>query len=346
MLLQHNCDFCGKEFEIDAQRLKNTNICCSRECAASLKKAMKENNVTCYACKIPFYMKPSQLALRKYPDKVTCSLECSKVARSKRSTGEGNHQYGLRGELNSSFKSDIMVSTYGYILIRNIGHPEAMYNGYMFLHRLVMEEYLRTTEQYEYLREQNGFLVLPNEFIVHHKDENKFNNTLSNLEVLYLGEHTALHHELVGGHLKNTKTKGTLSAGTLTKKHKIDAGLDVSSSEEVIIKAWNSAVISTGLHINVPEGYVGLLWSRSGLSVKYKLEVGAGCIDSGYTGEVKVHLYNHGLEDYKVNIGDRIAQLLTIPVLLEEYIEVDNLEESTRGTGGFGSTDQQDLLGR
>ena len=81
-----------------------------------------------------------------------------------------------------------------------------------------------------------------------------------------------------------------------------------------------------------------MLWSRSGLSVKYRLEVGAGCIDSGYTGEVKVHLYNHSDEDYKVNIGDKIAQLLTIPVNLNMYKKVQFLEDSDRGEKGFGSS--------
>jgi dUTP pyrophosphatase len=131
---------------------------------------------------------------------------------------------------------------------------------------------------------------------------------------------------------------GTILAGSLTKNNHLDAGLDITSAEDCIIGAGDSCLISTGLFINVPEGCVGLIWSRSGLSVKYRLEVGAGCIDSGYNGEVKVHLYNHGFESYKVRVGDKIAQLLTIPVILTEYVKVDYFQESDRGDKGFGSS--------
>ena len=124
----------------------------------------------------------------------------------------------------------------------------------------------------------------------------------------------------------------------LYKHHALDAGLDVTANVTIIIPARESRLIDTGVYINIPKGFVGLLWSRSGLSVKYRLEVGAGCIDSGYTGEVKVHLYNHSDEDYKVNIGDKIAQLLTIPVNLNMYKKVQFLEDSDRGEKGFGSS--------
>lgn len=125
---------------------------------------------------------------------------------------------------------------------------------------------------------------------------------------------------------------------TLSKKHFEDAGLDVASSENIVVPAYSSAVISTNLYIAVPTGCVGLLWSRSGLSVKHNIEVGAGCIDSNYRGEVKVHLYNHSDTDFEVHNGDRIAQLLTIPVVLSTYNKVDKLSDTDRGMNGFGST--------
>lgn len=132
---------------------------------------------------------------------------------------------------------------------------------------------------------------------------------------------------------------GKIKSGVLTRANHLDAGLDVQSNEIITIPAYDSALISTGLIINIPKGHVGLLWSRSGLSVKHKLEVGAGCIDSGYHGEIKVHLYNHGEDSYTINIGERIAQLLTIPISLIEYEQVKEFEEtSERGRKGFGST--------
>jgi dUTP pyrophosphatase len=132
--------------------------------------------------------------------------------------------------------------------------------------------------------------------------------------------------------------RGQIKQGSLTRANPLDAGQDVRSSITVIIPAKESVLIPTGLVINVPEGYVGLLWSRSGLSVKHRLEVGAGCIDSGYNGEVLVHLYNHGCYDYTVEAGDKIAQLLTLPVSLESYEQVDEFGESSRGSDGFGSS--------
>jgi dUTP pyrophosphatase len=126
--------------------------------------------------------------------------------------------------------------------------------------------------------------------------------------------------------------------GELSKRLRLDAGQDIHAAAPCVIPARSSAVISTDLYVQVPAGYVGLIWSRSGLSIKHKLEVGAGCIDSGYTGEVKVHLYNHGNQDYTINTRDKIAQLLTLPVNLNPYEEVTELPQSERGENGFGSS--------
>ncbi len=131
---------------------------------------------------------------------------------------------------------------------------------------------------------------------------------------------------------------GKIYSGKLTKKHKEDAGQDIYSSETTLIPARDSAVLHTDLVIGIPMGCVGLIWSRSGLSVKHKLEVGAGCIDSLYRGEILVHLYNHSDYDYTVNAGDRIAQLLTIPIMVDTYLQSVLDEQTVRGTNGFGST--------
>lgn len=131
---------------------------------------------------------------------------------------------------------------------------------------------------------------------------------------------------------------GKVQSGKLTRNNPLDAGQDVYASEDIVIFAGTSKVIHTNLRIDVPEGYVGLLWSRSGLSVKHNIEVGAGCVDSGYTGEVMVHLYNHGYDAYNVKVGDKIAQLLTIPVNLINYEEVSELSNSARGDNGFNSS--------
>jgi dUTP pyrophosphatase len=125
----------------------------------------------------------------------------------------------------------------------------------------------------------------------------------------------------------------------LFRANPTDAGLDIESSEDLTIAPGMSALVSTGLHLAVPTGCVGILKSRSGLSVKHRIEVGAGVIDSGYRGEVRVHLYNLGTTYFDIKAGDRIAQLLTVPVILQEYEVVDELpEHDGRGENGFGSS--------
>jgi len=343
-MIKVNCDYCFKEFEVYPSRLENTDICCSRGCAANLKKAKKETNVICYVCNKPFYLKPSHLALRKYKDKVTCSRECKAKIDSERMTGEGNHQYGLKGEDNASFKSGIRISSYGYVLIKDSNHPRAWADGYIPIHRLIMEEFLLAQEEYEYLENINGRYVLSSEYEVHHIDENKLNNSIANLEVLYGREHKSIHGIVNYQHrtvdiLGRLQPKIGLKSGKVSRANSLDAGMDVYATEEKIIKAGNSSILDTDLRIDIPPGQVGLLWSRSGLSCKYNIEVGAGCIDSGYQGEIKVHLYNHGLEDYKVKAGDKIAQLLILDVNISAWETIaDYSENSDRGNNGFGST--------
>ena len=131
---------------------------------------------------------------------------------------------------------------------------------------------------------------------------------------------------------------GKIQSGKLTKNNSNDAGQDIYSNETIIIPPMDSRLLSTDLRISVPLNHVGLIWPRSGLSVNHKIEVGAGCIDVGYIGEVKAHLYNLGTDPYKVNIGDKIAQLLTLPINLSPYVPVDSLEKSDRGEDGFNSS--------
>ncbi|ADQ14746.1 dUTP diphosphatase [Halanaerobium hydrogeniformans] len=119
-----------------------------------------------------------------------------------------------------------------------------------------------------------------------------------------------------------------------------DAGLDLHAAEEVIIKSGEYELIKTGLKIAVPKGYAAFVYPRSGLALKHGITVlnADGVIDSGYRGEVAVILINHGSEDFKINFNDRIAQLIIQKVNLIEWELVDDLEESDRGSGGFGHT--------
>ncbi len=120
--------------------------------------------------------------------------------------------------------------------------------------------------------------------------------------------------------------------------HKGDAGVDLYSTEDYTLKPEESILVSTGVSMAIPDGYVGLIWDRSGLAVKNSLHVLAGVVDSGYRGEVCVVLKNLGHEDFKVTKGMRIAQMLIQPVMSAEIEESDSLEETSRNEGGFGST--------
>lgn len=126
--------------------------------------------------------------------------------------------------------------------------------------------------------------------------------------------------------------------GKLSKAYQGDAGYDVFSVENVKIPARGNKIVSTNLQIALPEGYVAILKSRSGLAFKHNIEVGAGVIDSGYRGEIKVLLRNFGDEDYYVSKGDKIAQLIVFPVADVEWKIVNDLSPSTRGKNGFGSS--------
>lgn len=121
------------------------------------------------------------------------------------------------------------------------------------------------------------------------------------------------------------------------RAHEADAGYDLRSPIKTRLYAGESVVIDTGVHIQIPRGFAGVLKSRSGLNVNHDI-VGEGLIDSGYTGSIRVKLYNHGDESYMIEVGDKISQIVFLPIYTPELELVDELEETERGDGGFGST--------
>ena len=122
-----------------------------------------------------------------------------------------------------------------------------------------------------------------------------------------------------------------------TKAHVWDAGFDVYSRETKTVKANSSGLFDIGVHIAIPNGYVGFLKSKSGLNVKRGIQ-SEGVIDAGYTGSIIVKLYNHSDADYTINAGDKISQLVILPILECNLYLCDSLEETDRGDNGFGSS--------
>ncbi len=117
-----------------------------------------------------------------------------------------------------------------------------------------------------------------------------------------------------------------------------DAGLDLIAAEDKVLKPSEYKLIKTGIKIAIPKGYAGFVYPRSGLAIKNGITVlnADGVIDSGYRGEVGVILINHGKETFKVEKGKRIAQLIIQKISLIEWQEVESLDNSNRGSGGFG----------
>ncbi len=122
-----------------------------------------------------------------------------------------------------------------------------------------------------------------------------------------------------------------------TRAHSSDAGFDLYARETAIVEAKDSCKFDTGVHIEIPEGYVGFLKSKSGLNVKHGI-TSEGVIDAGYTGSIVVKLYNNSGYDYKVNAGDKISQLVLLPIVTPELEIADSLTDSDRGDNGFGSS--------
>merc|ERR1719483_1048024 len=116
------------------------------------------------------------------------------------------------------------------------------------------------------------------------------------------------------------------------------AGYDLSSAVDVVVPARGKALVKTDLAMIIPQGCYGRIAPRSGLAWKKHIDIGAGVIDRDYRGNVGVVMFNHSTTNLEVEVGDRIAQLVVERIAEPEVVEVDELPESVRGSGGFGST--------
>lgn len=119
--------------------------------------------------------------------------------------------------------------------------------------------------------------------------------------------------------------------------HVGDAGLDLFSVMECVLKGGEARAISTGIQVAIPEGYVGLIWDKSGISLK-NIHRLAGVVDSGYRGEIKVVLANLNTEAFSVEKGMKIAQMLIQPIVRVKVVDCEVLDDTSRGQNGFGST--------
>lgn len=120
--------------------------------------------------------------------------------------------------------------------------------------------------------------------------------------------------------------------------HPGDAGLDLYAVEDVTLAPNERTAVSTGIAMEIPEGYVGFIWDKSGLSIKHGLKTLGGVIDSGYRGEVLIGIMNLSDVEYTIRKGEKVAQMIIQRKETIEVEEVSELGETARGEGGFGST--------
>ena len=139
--------------------------------------------------------------------------------------------------------------------------------------------------------------------------------------------------------MPRTKMKMVVDEGAypLERAHKEDAGYDIRIPQDAVCPARGSLIFDSGVHVQIPHGYAGLIVSKSGLNVKHGITA-TGLIDEGYTGSIVVKLYNNGFQDYQFHKGDKATQLVLIKITTPSTELVDSLEDTERGTGGFGST--------
>lgn len=121
------------------------------------------------------------------------------------------------------------------------------------------------------------------------------------------------------------------------RAHKTDAGADIRTPIDVVVPANGSVIVGTGVHVQTPENHVTLVKSKSGLNLRYDI-TSEGVVDEGYDGEIMVKLYNHGHIDKSFKRGDKITQILVMPVAYPAFTQVDEISGGDRGDSGFGST--------
>ncbi len=136
---------------------------------------------------------------------------------------------------------------------------------------------------------------------------------------------------------KNMKVVLDKGVAMPKRAYALDAGFDIRTPERIVLRPHDCVTVDTGIHIQIPAGYVGMLKSKSGLNIKHDI-IGEGVIDAGYTGSIQVKLYNMGGSIHIFEKGDKIIQLVILPIYTGDLEQVESLEETERGSNGLGST--------
>lgn len=189
------CRECKKEFEDNHSASQYPKDFCSYGCYEKWLRSNRTPNCECAVCGKKMYLKPSRIKRAK--NGVTCSKECANKLKATYMKGELNHQYGLKGDKNASFKGIEITEKNNNlveILVYIPDHPYANKNGRVTKHRLLVEQNYKNFDE-KYFEEINGFIVLKRDYYVHHIDGNHSNNDLSNLQIVTRSEHTSIHNK-------------------------------------------------------------------------------------------------------------------------------------------------------
>lgn len=313
------------------------------------QKYHSKPNCKCVVCGKDIYIKPNRIKRTKHG--VTCSVECESKNRSNWSRGKGNHQYGLRGKLNASFKSEIRKNNAGYITIYKPEHPYCNGAGRVLEHRLVVEQNADLFDS-KYFVEIYGKKYLKQTTEVHHKNEIKTDNRIENLLPVTKGEHREIHNKdrqilrNRQGQIVSFVKKGTpikigiklFNGGKIPVKQTSGAAcFDCFANEDVTIVSKTRKLVKLGFGLEMPYCYEALIRPRSGLSKK-GIDVALGTIDEDFKAEISANVINNTDEDFEVHKGDRICQIAIRSFEKIEFLQVKELSETERGQGGFGHT--------
>lgn len=292
-------------------------------------------------------MKPSHIAKGKAH---FCSIKCTTVWRKTAYAGEGNHQYGLKGSKNASWKSDSRETRYGYISIRVLDHPFRTKNDFVLEHRLVAEKYLLTEENSVTI---DGKRYLRPDYVVHHKNFDRMDNRPENLAVMTNKEHQHLHNRL---NRRERNEKGqfmkiqdgvrfkfvteTAVKPKMATKNAAGYDLCVDTDTQITLQPGEMYMFGTGIAVQMPPFFYAEVFSRSGISSRRGLVIATGVsvIDNDYRGEIRIPLRNLSNEPQTVEPHERVAQIVFVKANPIGLVEVDELDETDRGDGGFGST--------
>ena len=306
-------------------------------------------NVECLNCGTKFHLKPYALKRNKTH---YCSKQCHNIAKREYMKGEKNHQYGLKGALNASWDGATKkLTSYGYIMTRMAEHPFADHLGWVFEHRVVAEKHLLTEEN---SIEINGKRYLKNGFCVHHKNFDRTDNRPENLVIMTQAEHRNFHNALnphernekgqyIGYEAEKIKVKRTTETAIVPKRQSIGAAgydLHIDSVDAISIPPHSTVMVLSGIAFEIPKGYFGAVYARSGISTKEGVRP-ATCvsvIDSDYRGSVGLPLHNDTDIEKVIKPYERVAQIVFQKALTPTLEIVDSLEDTERGENGFGSS--------